>query len=726
MSSDFGQRMQFQFHVASSPGRSPTQGVRLTPYTAAEYADFRYPGMISEEDGGLQKISTRPRLTKDQAEALEAHFQVERKPSSQTKKDLAIQTGLSVGRVANWFQNRRARAKQQRRQEEHKAQLISADRKEKCHSGDRERDSGDERWRSRKDEDPAIDPPSSAVPDERFFGMTPRFVTRLPSEAPSVLGVPPDIPDLEDESHKSLPGTPSSESNIEDEDVPHANAHPLADGPKTRMRTYETTSHPTCSDAEDMVVSEGELSFMATPSPGDLRYNGEELPNLQQSIIKGLATERISDAYVTLLVRARGGGEQARGSQTGSNLRSSSKSGSNSSQTTTSSLNYFNKRSHPDHEGDEENERPPPKRPSSRVKLSPGQDGKLLACPYAKFDPARYSERNTTEIQYRGCSSCFLTTIPRLKQHLYRVHSRPKHYCSCCFESFETAILLDEHVRTRSCNVSPPRFEEKMTVDQMAEIRRRTPREDQIKSWFAIFRILFPQADLPTTPFITSYNEECVQHILSYFEREAPQMLADALAPELDAPALLLNSEQRRMLDDILEMTFRRVLVVMTRNARERQDLQQQRNYPSTDNSASPGPSRSLEDSMPMRQEAGDSEASLPSQQTDFQLSSNPDAPSRDSLAEADPWQMVSTQQVEGNDSQHADIARFAPNTADVAQLPAFLPEQGEWDAIDYSLASEEWQRLVNAAGPLDWWQDDSFCRVDDNMALPPVQPSLP
>jgi hypothetical protein len=42
---------------------------------------------------------------------------------------------------------------------------------------------------------------------------------------------------------------------------------------------------------------------------------------------------------------------------------------------------------------------------------------RLLACPFQKYDPHRYSERNmdVREKSYRGCSSCYLLDISRLK-----------------------------------------------------------------------------------------------------------------------------------------------------------------------------------------------------------------------------------------------------------------------------------------------------------------------
>jgi hypothetical protein len=54
-----------------------------------------------------------------------------------------------------------------------------------------------------------------------------------------------------------------------------------------------------------------------------------------------------------------------------------------------------------------------------RTSKEGGQDGnkvlKLLACPYFKLDPRRYSEKNMTEQNYRGCSSRWLPDIGRLK-----------------------------------------------------------------------------------------------------------------------------------------------------------------------------------------------------------------------------------------------------------------------------------------------------------------------
>ncbi|OAP56150.1 hypothetical protein AYL99_09329 [Fonsecaea erecta] len=112
---------QVQYQAYMNHAQQPVDDFYM-PYNGAEYADFADAGMMQDEFGETQEISTRPRLTKEQAEILEAHFQANHKPSSQLKRELAIQTNLKLTRVGNWFQNRRAKAKQQKRQEEYEAQ----------------------------------------------------------------------------------------------------------------------------------------------------------------------------------------------------------------------------------------------------------------------------------------------------------------------------------------------------------------------------------------------------------------------------------------------------------------------------------------------------------------------------------------------------------------------------------------------------------------------------
>ncbi|KAF2638074.1 hypothetical protein P280DRAFT_520659 [Massarina eburnea CBS 473.64] len=60
--------------------------------------------------GGVADV--KPRLTKEQHDILETHFQAHHKPSTQTKKGFAESLGVPLDKINNWFQNRRAKVKQ--------------------------------------------------------------------------------------------------------------------------------------------------------------------------------------------------------------------------------------------------------------------------------------------------------------------------------------------------------------------------------------------------------------------------------------------------------------------------------------------------------------------------------------------------------------------------------------------------------------------------------------
>ncbi|CBX92761.1 hypothetical protein LEMA_P054670.1 [Plenodomus lingam JN3] len=57
----------------------------------------------------------KPRLTKDQHDVLEHHFQQQHKPSTNVKKEFAVKLGVPLDKINNWFQNRRAKVKQDRK-----------------------------------------------------------------------------------------------------------------------------------------------------------------------------------------------------------------------------------------------------------------------------------------------------------------------------------------------------------------------------------------------------------------------------------------------------------------------------------------------------------------------------------------------------------------------------------------------------------------------------------
>ncbi|KAI1913666.1 hypothetical protein LOZ58_003678 [Ophidiomyces ophidiicola] len=121
LTAPFHQPIGFGPPVSFSPYTHPV-GQYLVAYPPSEVAAFPpfYPGHsgpFEDYEEYVENLS-RPRLTKEQVETLEAQFQAHPKPTSNVKRQLAVQTNLTLPRVANWFQNRRAKEKQQKRQRE--------------------------------------------------------------------------------------------------------------------------------------------------------------------------------------------------------------------------------------------------------------------------------------------------------------------------------------------------------------------------------------------------------------------------------------------------------------------------------------------------------------------------------------------------------------------------------------------------------------------------------
>ena len=76
------------------------------------------------------------------------------------------------------------------------------------------------------------------------------------------------------------------------------------------------------------------------------------------------------------------------------------------------------------------------KRRANQHVPSSTEDRPLLSYSFYKYDASRYSEVNVQEKEYRGCSSVCFIDISRLKQHLHRVRSQPKHCCGSRYEVF--------------------------------------------------------------------------------------------------------------------------------------------------------------------------------------------------------------------------------------------------------------------------------------------------
>lgn len=91
------QPMAFDPAMAHPSVMHPLDGY-MYPQPPFDMVDY-YAQPIMDYEEYAENLS-RPRLTKDQVETLEAQFQAHPKPSSNVKRQLAAQTNLSLPRVA--------------------------------------------------------------------------------------------------------------------------------------------------------------------------------------------------------------------------------------------------------------------------------------------------------------------------------------------------------------------------------------------------------------------------------------------------------------------------------------------------------------------------------------------------------------------------------------------------------------------------------------------------
>ncbi|OTB19697.1 hypothetical protein K445DRAFT_148660 [Daldinia sp. EC12] len=124
--------MHYHAHPDFHPAYSFPQGNAMqyneSPYHNTGFPGFQYiygyqpPRSHLIADRGVladPKAESKPRLSKEEVEKLETVFRENSKPSSSVKAQLADSLGLERPRINNWFQNRRAKAKQEKKQQEY-------------------------------------------------------------------------------------------------------------------------------------------------------------------------------------------------------------------------------------------------------------------------------------------------------------------------------------------------------------------------------------------------------------------------------------------------------------------------------------------------------------------------------------------------------------------------------------------------------------------------------
>ncbi|KAK1493284.1 hypothetical protein CTAM01_09428 [Colletotrichum tamarilloi] len=189
-------------------------------------------------------------------------------------------------------------------------------------------------------------------------------------------------------------------------------------------------------------------------------------------------------------------------------------------------------------------------RPSKRSKKTP-QHIKLLACPFGKMSPSKYS----------ACSRFQLKRIRDVKQHLKRKHA-PDDYCNRCLRIFDDEESLTQHVSQPDgfgCQLAPEgRALEGITHTQSRDLSRKANAElSEEQQWFAIWDIVFPQKPRPESAYLDSAFAMQVCLFREHCARHAEPLLVQNLraAGLLDEGRLVADQEQllRRVISESLD-----------------------------------------------------------------------------------------------------------------------------------------------------------------------------
>lgn len=89
-------------HPAEHQLLDPYYQAQIQAHGHIDFAEYHQHTPFQEEFDEYPETMSRPRLTKEQVEVLESQFQIHPKPNSNTKRALAMQTNLTLPRVAVW------------------------------------------------------------------------------------------------------------------------------------------------------------------------------------------------------------------------------------------------------------------------------------------------------------------------------------------------------------------------------------------------------------------------------------------------------------------------------------------------------------------------------------------------------------------------------------------------------------------------------------------------
>lgn len=126
-----------------------------------------------------------------------------------------------------------------------------------------------------------------------------------------------------------------------------------------------------------------------------------------------------------------------------------------------------------------------------------------------------------------------LLSMNDVREHLCSEHLEPIH-CSVCYETFSTARIRDDHMRSRKCSHRLPVIFDGIGDCQVRELQRQGSAADKIpdlqaSQWIKIWSVVFSCTRPPPSLFSFSQEELRVYQFRRFWEKYGEKMIADVL-----------------------------------------------------------------------------------------------------------------------------------------------------------------------------------------------------
>lgn len=149
------------------------------------------------------------------------------------------------------------------------------------------------------------------------------------------------------------------------------------------------------------------------------------------------------------------------------------------------------------------------------ISTQPEPEEQLFCCP---FEPQFHIQSASSGVPLNGlteCSTIRLSSIRRLRKHIFKYHLYNDEWCLHCMQTFSSSSSLEQHKKdVPDCDSQarkPVRavMPTKVVLPEQEKAFRATVHIiDRTEHWNAIFRALFPGTPLPTSPYWDIIREE--------------------------------------------------------------------------------------------------------------------------------------------------------------------------------------------------------------------------